>query len=394
MDSRFDISDFIEAILDERKIAVINELIANSTEYKGENLENGKAGSSSVGKISTAEQLMNLVEISGATFFHSDIKELYAIIPVDEHKEIQLICDRDFELWLSGLFYRNTGKSISKDSVKQVLATLSAKALYDNPNPVKLPVRIAENVVPQRNAGAEGDFCEAKALNNAFWYDLTNTKWQAIKITTGSWELIDNPPILFNRYRHQVQQTMPNKGGNINKILNYVNIEENKILFLCWLVSCFVPNIAHADNIIHGEKGAAKCTASAILKSLVDPSALDTLTLQNSQRTSAVNLQSHWLLPFDNVSFINGDVSDMLCRAIAGGGIQQRKLNTNSEDVIFTFQRCVIINGINNVATRADLLDLSILTELVRIPDSERKELSEFLKPTLPQSQPTEQLKL
>lgn len=148
---------------------------------------------------------------------------------------------------------------------------------------------------------------------------------------------------------------------------------------MCWVVSCFVPNIPHTANIIHGEKGAAKSTVSTMLKSLIDPSALETLTLQNNQRTLAVNLQSHWLLPFDNVSFINEEVSDMLCRAITGGGIQQRKLHTNSEDVIFTFQRCIIINGINNVATRADLLDRSILTELVRISDGERKELSEIM---------------
>ena len=53
--------------------------------------------------------------------------------------------------------------------------------------------------------------------------------------------------------------------------------------------------------------------------------------------------------------------------------------NTNSEDVIFTFQRCIAINGIQNVAKRADLLDRSILVELLRIKDEKRKELSEIM---------------
>lgn len=357
----FDVSDFLEIVPEEQKVSAISKLMANATKYQVENSKNGKEGDLSTGKISAAEQLIKLVEGNGVTFFHSDIKELYASIPVDEHKEVQSISSNDFELWLNGLYYKNIGKPISKEAVKQVLATLSAKALYENPNPVKLSVRIAEH-------------------DNAFWYDLTNANWQAVKINAGGWVVVDNSPILFNRYRHQAQQTIPNRGGDINKIFDYVNIKENKTLFLCWLVSCFIPNIPHTANIIHGEKGAAKSTASAMLKSLIDPSALETLTLQNNQRTLAVNLQSHWLLPFDNVSFINEEVSDTLCRAITGGGIQQRKLNTNSEDVIFTFQRCIIINGINNVATRADLLDRSSLTELVRISDGERKELSEIMR--------------
>ena len=321
----YDISDFLAAMPQEQQKPAILNLIANSTEYKGEKQAKGDNSglSGGSGKVSNAEILLNLVEDTGTTFFHSEVKGLYASIPVGNHTEIQPIESRDFELWLNGLFYNEIGKPISKDAIKQATAALSAKALYDSPKPVKLSVRMAEH-------------------DGMFWYDLTNTAWQAVKISNEGWEVVDKPPILFNRYRHQVQQALPKKDGNINKILDYVNIKDNKTLFLCWLTSCFVPNIPHTANIIHGEKGAAKSTASAMLKSLIDPSALETLTLQNNQRTLAVNLQSHWLLPFDNVSFINEEVSDTLCRAITGGGIQQRKLNTNSEDVIFTFQRCLI----------------------------------------------------
>ena len=357
----WDITDLIEVTPQEKQRALILDLVANSTSYSKNDEESDEGGKCSAsGKKNPAEQLLILVKSSGAKFFHSDVKDLYAAIPVEDHVEVLPINGRDFELWLNGLFYRNTNKPISKDGVKQVLAVLSAKALYENPNPVKLSTRVAEH-------------------DGAFWYDLTNIKWQSVKIDKGGWEIANNPPILFSRYRHQLQQIVPKTGGNINKILNYVNIKESKTLFLCWLVSCFIPNIPHAAIIIHGEKGAAKSTASGLLKSLIDPSALDTLTLQNDQRTMAVNLQNHWFLPFDNVSYISEETSDTLCRAITGGGIQQRRLHTNSEDIIFTFQRCIAINGIHNVATRADLLDRSILIELIRITDCERKELSEVL---------------
>ena len=121
----------------------------------------------------------------------------------------------------NGLFYKNKGKPISKDGVNQVLVVLSAKALYGNPNPVKLSTRVAKH---------EG----------TIWYDLTNIKWQTVKVDKVGWEIIDNPPISFSRYRHQLQQVIPKNDGCINKILKYINIKESKTLFLCWLVSCFI----------------------------------------------------------------------------------------------------------------------------------------------------------
>ena len=346
----------------EQQVAAVSYLIAHSTEYKGDKQGKGGNGGSmgGNGKSTKVDMLMILVEESGATFFHSDVKDLYATMKVNSHTEIMPIGSRAFELWLIGLFYNAYGQPISNDAIKQVLGACSAKAMYDNPNPVALSVRVAER-------------------DGEFWYDLTNSEWQAVKITKSGWNIENEPPIMFNRFRHQSPQTIPTGNGNINKILNYVNLKDNKTLFLCWLVSCFVPNIPHSAIILHSEKGAAKSTASELLKNLIDPSSLETLTLQSNQRTLAVNLMSHWLLPFDNVSFISDEVSDTLCRAITGGGIQQRKLNTNSEDVIFTFQRCIAINGIQNVAKRADLLDRSILIELLRIKDKERKELTEIM---------------
>lgn len=95
-------------------------------------------------------------------------------------------------------------------------------------------------------------------------------------------------------------------------------------------------------------------------------------------RSLLINLQQHWFLDFDNISHISDETSDTLCRAITGGAIQLRKLFTDSEDCIYSFLRCITLNGINNVANRPDLLDRSILMELKRIPEEERRELKEL----------------
>ena len=33
----------------------------------------------------------------------------------------------------------------------------------------------------------------------AYWLDLCNDKWQAIKITSLGWQVIDSPDVLFTR---------------------------------------------------------------------------------------------------------------------------------------------------------------------------------------------------
>lgn len=313
------------------------------------------------GKETEAEVIIRLVKQNEAFLFHDTENNLYAAVNLNNHREIRSLESKDFSVWLSGLYYKEKDKPAKKESISQAISVLSAEAMYD-----------CDEAIPLSNRVAKSD--------NAFWYSLSNSKWQAVKITADGWKIENNPPILFRQYRHQMPQVVPKNNGEIHKIFNYLNIKKYHTLFLCWLVSCFVPDIPHAMPIFYGEKGAAKSTTCTLLKKLIDPSALETLTIQKNARSMAVNLQQHWFLPFDNVSKISEETSDTLCRAITGGGIQQRKLFSDADDYIFTFKKCIAINGINNVVERPDLLDRAILIELSRISEDKRKELSEIQK--------------
>ena len=61
-----------------------------------------------------------------------------------------------------------------------------------------------------------------------------------------------------------------------------------------------------------------------------------------------------------------------------GGSFTTRRLHTDAEEVLLTAQRPVILTGIGELATRSDLLDRSILIELPRIADQERKPEAEL----------------
>src|ERR1051325_1516252 len=65
--------------------------------------------------------------------------------------------------------------------------------------------------------------------------------------------------------------------------------------------------------------------------------------------------------------------------AVTGIGNSKRRLYTDDEDVIYRYKRCIMLNGINISLTEPDALDRSILTEVARISNEERKEWTEVM---------------
>lgn len=305
-------------------------------------------------KMTQSELLLEFIKEENVELFLNDCCEPYVAYFHKGRREVFSVNSDEFKQWAQMLYYKKIHKTIRRDNLLQALEILSFEA-RDKEQTIKLYNRVANT-------------------EDIFWYDMTDKQHSAIKITSEGWSIVNLPPILFMRYGHQEPQVIPQQGGDINKIFEYVNVVKFKTLFLCWLVSCFVPDIPHAITIIHGEKGAAKSTTCELIKKLIDPSALDTLNLSNDERSLRVSLQKHYYLPYDNVSEISKNISNILCRAVTGGAFLDRKLHTNADDFIFKFKRCVTINGINNVANRSDLLDRSIILELERISDSKRRE--------------------
>ena len=104
--------------------------------------------------------------------------------------------------------------------------------------------------------------------------------------------------------------------------------------------------------------------------------------IPKDQKELVQKLSHHRCLMFDNVSYISQNLSDILCRAVTGSGFSKRELYSDDSDIIYTFKRCISINGINLLAVKPDLLERSVLIELGRITKDGRKNeqdlLSEF----------------
>jgi hypothetical protein len=306
------------------------------------------------GKESQADVLIRLA--SEAEFFCDEIEEEYAAIEVKKHIEIHKIRSKKFRLWLTKKFFEETAKSPTADAMTQALNLVESKAVFSG-NVKTLSRRCAE-------------------YQGKFYYDLGDNTWKDIVIDKYGWKIIDNPPILFKRNKNMKRQTIPERYDDIsilNKHYRYTS-NDDALLHKILIVTRFIPNIAHPILVLHGEKGSSKTTSMRKDREIVDPAFRDVVSMPTSKADLALILSNNYMPSFDNLDNITAEKSDLLCMAATGGAFSKRTLYTDEDETILSFKKPLELNGINIVATRADLLDRSILVELERIPEEERKE--------------------
>jgi hypothetical protein len=80
-----------------------------------------------------------------------------------------------------------------------------------------------------------------------------------------------------------------------------------------------------------------------------------------------------WIITWDNISRLPNWLSDAVCRLATRAGFATRELYSDQDEILFTAQRPVILNGITDIATRGDLLDRSLLVYLPPITEDKRR---------------------
>jgi len=121
--------------------------------------------------------------------------------------------------------------------------------------------------------------------------------------------------------------------------------------------------------VIHGEQGSGKSTLEKILRRLIDPHIIPFRSEPRDERDLMIGANNNHVVAFDNLSRLPPWLSDSLCRLSTGGGFATRQLYSDDEEVIFQAQRPILFNGIEELTTRPDLLDRSILLYLSAFSD-------------------------
>jgi hypothetical protein len=313
--------------------------------------------SDSENKKGTETQAVQIYKLITRTayLFRDQTNTAYARIQVADHEEVVRVEGGPFQSLVRRAFFEEEGRIASTEALNAAIGLATADARSEG-EIHRLSNRIARN-------------------NGMLFYDLADPEWRVIRVDSEGWSMPAHLPILFVRHRHQVAQVAPKKGGDIGRLFEFISVasDDDKLLLLVWLVACFVPDFPHPIPILHGPQGAGKSSFCRRLRSLIDPSAVPTLTIPRDPGELVQQLSHHYAPMYDNIANLTQWQSDALCRAVTGEGSTKRALYTNDEDIIYHFQRVIVLNGINVVATKADLLDRAILIGLERIAPGERR---------------------
>jgi hypothetical protein len=253
--------------------------------------------------------------------------------------------------WLRKLMWKEEGRSVSGEYLKMAAGTLAAHAEFSGES----------RELHTRAAWHEG----------VLYYELRSGK--VVRIGAGGWTFEANPPVLFRRYPNLKDLPDPQAGGSLESLLSLVNLktERDRRLFAAYAVTVALPHVGRPILSASGPMGSGKTTAGRSIKRLWDPTAPETVRYDPRD---FLQKASHCYIPMlDNLSTLPDSAADTLCRLVTGEADSKRKLYTDDEDVIIELRRAVILNGINAPTDRGDVLDRSLVVELERIPDEERR---------------------
>ncbi len=298
--------------------------------------------------------LVGIASDAGVRLFHDSAHVAYAWVPVGDHQEVWPVKSRKFRRWLRFELRRRYKRMAKSDAVNDAIEHLSSDADFGGP----------ETEVNLRTAWDE----------DGFVYDLADSDGRTVIVTSTGWSVGTQISVPFLRRDSVLALPVPASEGDINLLRVYVNVESNEdlVLLVAWLVMALRPDGPYPVLVIVGPQGAAKSTQTRTHKLLVDPVKAPLRSMPGSLRDLAIAARSSHVLAFDNVSRLTDTMSDGLCRVATGDGFATRELYSDDEEVIFEHTRAVILNGIDAIVTRQDLLGRAIVVRLKPIDGAVR----------------------
>jgi hypothetical protein len=166
----------------------------------------------------------------------------------------------------------------------------------------------------------------------------------------------------------------------VDELAAFVNVKsaDQLALIKAWLVAALRPEGPYPLMAFVGEHGTAKSTTEELCRALVDPNIAMLRAEPSDPRDVMIAASNGWIIALDNLSDLEPWLSDCLCRLATGGGFSTRELYSDGDETIFVAQRPAMLNGIDAVISRPDLLDRAIIIDLPRIPDNQRRRRGEF----------------
>jgi hypothetical protein len=276
----------------------------------------------------------------------------------DDHRETYPLTANGAGRWLRKIVFERHGKVPNSMAVRDALDTLTGIAQFQG---------------PERQVFVRLGWHEEDGQRNIY-LDLADPTWRVVEITCDGIEIITDPPVRFRRSPHMLPIPEPTHGGSFNDLRAVMNVNDEEWALLSgFTLGMLQPNGPFPILQLAGEMGSGKTSAAKRLKALVDPSkgGLRAEPREISDLMVAANQCA--VLAFDNLSRISPPMADAYCRLTSQGAIGSRRLYTDDEEHVLEATRPVIMTGINDLATRPDLMDRMVIVTLGQIAETERR---------------------
>ena len=316
-------------------------------------------------QVSKASQLLNEVLQNGeiGLYHNSSGQALMTSVDGGYINRVRSVAGMAAELYLQKLYFDKYGATPPAHSIKEVKSTLMAKARFDGPE-IETSIRFSKH-------------------ENKIVFNLADQEGHVIVIGPDGYEVTREPSVFFIEPDGMKSLPLPvpsDIATTLRKFQKLLGVSDK--IFARLMV--FAINLMRTSGpyfclLVEGEHGSGKSILCVIMKMLFDPSSAPKLRLPRKEHDLMIQAEHAYVLLFDNISGLNDYMSDVLCVLSTGGGMQVRSLYTNNELQIFQVCRPFILNGINDVAKRPDLLERAVWIKLPVLETGTRRTEEEML---------------
>ncbi len=314
-------------------------------EYPKDN-DTNNWGKSEINPKNTAARIVNLMN-EHCEFFLNTSRETFARI----HTENGLILKVDskvFRDYVSARCWKESQFIAAKESLNSAINIFEGTA---------------------RSAGDERNvFLRIAELDGVYFLDLCDTRNQVVRIDENGWELVSDPKVMFYQSQNMRPLPEPLAGGDYSKLWDFVNIPEAyqgvlTVLLLEWLRD----NTTQPLLELIGEQGCGKSLITKFIRKLIDPNRVPLRGISQKVEDTFILASNSHLQTIENASYLKNILQDALCSLSTGGGFAARKLYTDGDEAALDLRKPVLMNGIDVLVTRPDLLDRTIHINLPRL---------------------------
>lgn len=285
------------------------------------------------------DQIMEVAE--GMQLCHDAAGRPYAIVPVGSSRLTYAVESPQVRHWLRRATKELLNRRPPSGLLTAAMAELADVARFDAP----------EREVHLRYGYAGG----------TLYIDIGDSTGYAMQVDAQGYRVVPDPPVLFWRSIGTQPLPQPKDGGDIYDLVPLLNIhpDDFDILLIFWL-SVLMPSGTYPILDFEGEEGTGKTGATLVAVRLLDPR---TPALKGDPKKpgDVLILAEHSaIVGLDNLSSMPKGLADTLCRITTGTGDMTRRNYSDTDEVLFTAKRPIVINGIPYLQRRPDIADRTL----------------------------------